>query len=110
MNRYEELKAAAANAPDIATFARVCMQAEKELPPIPCDLTDELLKGSAVSVISLKNPQVVVFRHRSRLDRENVAMIREGWKQAVAGTSLEHVKCLILCGGCEMSIVDGVTE
>lgn len=44
MNREDELREAAANAPNIAAFARVCMQAEKELPPVPCDLTDEELE------------------------------------------------------------------
>lgn len=61
-----------------------------------------------VETIAAKNPQVVVFTIPRVMSTEAKMCLREGWQKAVAGTSLEHVKAVILEGGVTLSIVDEV--
>lgn len=42
--------------------------------------------------------EIVLLRTASHVDMETAARIREWWQQAVKGTSLEHVKAIVLDG------------
>lgn len=58
-----------------------------------------------IECLAARNPQLIIIRSRP-LQREMLDSLRVHWKQAVAGTALEHVKVVVLPDSCHVQIVD----